>query len=114
MAGLTCCLVADAKSLIKAYTLATCMSLEVLKAKIMPFHPAAHRHKSPIPGQIRTADCHLHDAGRQQDDRFRTHEVEAVAAEDGERTNRAASTNRSRTPIRSAPRRRSWARSSIP
>ena len=56
MAGLAACLVTDAKSLIKAYTLATCLSLEVLKAKIMPFHPAAHRQK-PHKGQIRTADA---------------------------------------------------------
>lgn len=56
MTGLAACLVGDAKRLIKAYTLATCMSLEVLKGKIMPFHPAAHRQK-PHPGQIRIADC---------------------------------------------------------
>ncbi|MFQ5624244.1 MAG: histidine ammonia-lyase [Paracoccaceae bacterium] len=56
MAGIASCLVADAKDLIKAYTLATCMSLEVLKAKIMPFHPAAHRQK-PHRGQIRTANA---------------------------------------------------------
>ncbi|NIR60208.1 MAG: aromatic amino acid lyase, partial [Gammaproteobacteria bacterium] len=56
MAGLAACLVADAKRLIKAYTLATCMSLEVLKGKIMPFHPAAHAQK-PHFGQIRIADC---------------------------------------------------------
>ncbi len=56
MAGLAACLVADAKQLVKAYTLATCMSLEVLKGKIMPFHPAAHAQK-PHFGQIRVADC---------------------------------------------------------
>ncbi len=56
MTGLAGCLVGDAKRLIKAYTLATCMSLEVLKGKIMPFHPAAHVQK-PHPGQIRIADC---------------------------------------------------------
>jgi len=56
MTGLAACLVGDAKRLVKAYTLATCMSLEVLKGKIMPFHPAAHAQK-PHPGQIRTADC---------------------------------------------------------
>jgi histidine ammonia-lyase len=56
MAGMAACLVGDAKRLIKAYTLATCMSLEVLKGKIMPFHPAAHVQK-PHPGQVRTADC---------------------------------------------------------
>ncbi len=56
MAGLAAGLVTDAKRLIKAYTLATCMSLEALKAKIMPFHPAAHAQK-PHPGQVRTADC---------------------------------------------------------
>ncbi len=56
MAGLAACLVSDTKRLVKAYTLATCMSLEVLKGKIMPFHPAAHVQK-PHPGQIRVADC---------------------------------------------------------
>ncbi len=56
MAGLAACLVTDSKRLITAYILATCMSLEVLKAKIMPFHPAAHAQK-PHPGQIRVADC---------------------------------------------------------
>ncbi len=56
MTGLAACLVSDAKRLIKAHTLAACMSLEVLKGKIMPFHPAAHRQK-PHPGQIRIADC---------------------------------------------------------
>ncbi len=56
MAGLAACLVVDTKRLIKAHTLATCMSLEVLKAKIMPFHPAAHRQK-PHNGQIRIADA---------------------------------------------------------
>ena len=56
MAGLAACLVTDSKRLITAYILATCMSLEVLKAKIMPFHPAAHAQK-PHSGQIRVADC---------------------------------------------------------
>ncbi len=56
MAGLAASLLSDAKRLVKAYTLATCMSLEVLKGKIMPFHPAAHAQK-PHPGQIRIADC---------------------------------------------------------
>jgi len=56
MAGMGACLVTDAKNLIKAHTLATCMTLETLKAKIMPFHPAAHKQK-PHPGQIRMADC---------------------------------------------------------
>jgi histidine ammonia-lyase len=56
MAGMAACLVSDTKRLVKAYTLATCMSLEVLKGKIMPFHPAAHVQK-PHPGQIRVADC---------------------------------------------------------
>jgi histidine ammonia-lyase len=56
MAGMAACLTADTKQLVKAYTLATCMSLEVLKGKIMPFHPAAHAQK-PHPGQILIADC---------------------------------------------------------
>jgi len=56
MTAVAACLVAESKSLIKAYTLATCMSLEVHKAKIMPFHPAAHRQK-PHPGQGKIAEC---------------------------------------------------------
>jgi len=56
MTAIAACLVAESKSLIKAYTLATCMSLEVHKAKIMPFHPAAHRQK-PHAGQVRIAEC---------------------------------------------------------
>lgn len=56
MTAIAACLVADSKNLIKAYTLATCLSLEVNKAKIMPFHEAAHRQK-PHPGQVRTAAC---------------------------------------------------------
>ncbi len=56
MTGMAACHVVDTKNLIKAHTLATCMTLEVLKAKIMPFHPAAHRQK-PHNGQIRIADA---------------------------------------------------------
>ncbi len=56
MTAIAACLVAESKSLIKAYTLATCMSLEVHKAKIMPFHPAAHRQK-PHVGQRHIAEC---------------------------------------------------------
>ena len=56
MTGMAACLTADVKRLIKAYLLSTCMSLEVQKAKIMPFHPAAHEQK-PHPGQVRSADC---------------------------------------------------------
>ena len=56
MAGMASCLVQDVKNLVKAHTLATCMTLETLRAKIMPFHPAAHKQK-PHPGQIRVADC---------------------------------------------------------
>ncbi|MFQ5548200.1 MAG: histidine ammonia-lyase [Woeseia sp.] len=56
MTAVAACLVAECKSLIKAHTLASCMSLEVQKAKIMPFHPAAHRQK-PHAGQGRIAEC---------------------------------------------------------
>ncbi len=56
MTGMAACLTADVKRLIKAYLLSTCLSLEVQKAKIMPFHPAAHEQK-PHPGQVRSADC---------------------------------------------------------
>ncbi len=56
MTAMAACHVVDTKRLIKAHTLAACLTLEVLKAKIMPFHPAAHRQK-PHPGQIRIADA---------------------------------------------------------
>jgi histidine ammonia-lyase len=56
MTAMAACLVGESKSLIKAYTLASCLSLEVHKAKIMPFHPAAHRQK-PHAGQVRIAEC---------------------------------------------------------
>lgn len=56
MTAVAACLVTESKDLIKAYTLATCMSLEVHKAKIMPFHAAAHRQK-PHKGQGVIADC---------------------------------------------------------
>jgi len=56
MSAIAACLVAESKSLIKAYTLATCMSLEAHKGKIMPFHPAAHRQK-PHMGQGKIAEC---------------------------------------------------------
>jgi len=56
MAGMASCLTADVKKLINAYLLTTCLSLEVQKAKIMPFHPAAHQQK-PHPGQVRVADA---------------------------------------------------------
>jgi len=56
MTAIAACLVAESKSLIKAYTLTSCMSLEVQKAKIMPFHPAAHRQK-PHVGQGKIAAC---------------------------------------------------------
>ncbi|MFQ6004206.1 MAG: histidine ammonia-lyase [Woeseia sp.] len=56
MTAMAACLVAESKSLIKAHMLATCMSLEVQKGKIMPFHPAAHRQK-PHAGQGRIAEC---------------------------------------------------------
>jgi histidine ammonia-lyase len=55
MTAIAACLVTETKDLIKAYTLASCMALEVHKAKIMPFHPAAHRQK-PHVGQGLIAD----------------------------------------------------------
>jgi histidine ammonia-lyase len=56
MAGMASCLTDTAKQMIKAYMVCTCLSLEVQKAKIMPFHPAAHEQK-PHPGQLKIADC---------------------------------------------------------
>ncbi len=54
MAGMAACLTSDSKRLINSYLLASCLTLEVLKAKIMPFHPAPHENK-PHPGQLRVA-----------------------------------------------------------
>jgi histidine ammonia-lyase len=54
MTGIAACLTSDAKTLIKNYLLISSLSIEVLKGKIMPFHPAAHENK-PHPGQIRVA-----------------------------------------------------------
>lgn len=56
MTGLAACVVAEVKQLIAVHTLATCLSLEVQRAKIMPYHPAAHAQK-PHPGQVRFAAC---------------------------------------------------------
>jgi histidine ammonia-lyase len=56
MTALAACHIVETKRLIKAHTLAICMTLEALKAKIMPFHPAAHRQK-PHFGQIKIADA---------------------------------------------------------
>ncbi len=55
MAGMAACLTVETKRLINAYVLTSCLSLEVLRGKIMPFHPAAHESK-PHPGQIRVAE----------------------------------------------------------
>ena len=54
MTGIAACLAADAKALIKNYLLISSLSIEVLKGKIMPFHPAAHENK-PHPGQTLAA-----------------------------------------------------------
>ncbi|MFQ5534274.1 MAG: aromatic amino acid lyase [Sphingomonadales bacterium] len=56
MAGMGACLTADAKTLINGYLLTSSLALEVHKAKIMPFDPAAHENK-PHPGQMRAAEC---------------------------------------------------------
>lgn len=54
MTGMAACIVSDAKLLINSYLLTTAMSLEALRAKIMPFDPIAHENK-PHPGQMRAA-----------------------------------------------------------
>ena len=54
MTGMAGCLTHEAKTLINSYLLSTCMSLEALRGKIMPFHPMAHENK-PHPGQVRAA-----------------------------------------------------------
>ena len=74
MAGMASCLVQDVKNLVKAHTLATCMTLEVLRAKIMPFHPAAHKQK-PHPGQVRMADC-IYSTLKDSEMIVQDHEVE--------------------------------------
>ncbi len=56
MVGVAVCLIAELKRLIKSNILLSSMSIEALKGKIMPFHPAAHENK-PHPGQIKVADC---------------------------------------------------------
>ncbi|HBR59921.1 MAG TPA: phenylalanine aminomutase (D-beta-phenylalanine forming), partial [Deltaproteobacteria bacterium] len=54
MAGMASCLIADAKKLIKSDLLISALSIEALRGKIMPFHPAPHENK-PHPGQIKAA-----------------------------------------------------------
>lgn len=54
MTGMAACLTSGTKTLINSYLLTTCMSLEALRAKIMPFDPVAHENK-PHPGQMRAA-----------------------------------------------------------
>ncbi len=44
------------KRLIKQACLVAALSIEALKGKIMPFHPAVHRNK-PHPGQVKVADA---------------------------------------------------------
>ncbi len=56
MVGVASCVAIDAKRLIKSYLLISSMSIEALKGKIMPFHPAAHENK-PHVGQRLAADC---------------------------------------------------------
>ncbi len=46
----------SAKQLIKQSTLIAAFSLEALRGKIMPYHPAVHRNK-PHPGQVKVADA---------------------------------------------------------
>ena len=54
MTGVAACITEEAQKLVNSYLLVSALSIETLKGKIMPFHPAAHENK-PHPGQIRVA-----------------------------------------------------------
>ncbi|MBC8258092.1 MAG: aromatic amino acid lyase [SAR324 cluster bacterium] len=54
MVGVGSCLISDAKKLIKSNLLISALSIEALRGKVMPFHPAPHENK-PHPGQIKAA-----------------------------------------------------------
>ncbi len=55
MTGVAACVTEDAKQLIRNCLLISSLSIETLKGKIMPFHPAAHENK-PHPGQMKVAE----------------------------------------------------------
>jgi len=55
MVGVAAPVLYNAKRLLKQSALIAALSLEALRGKIMPYHPAVHRNK-PHPGQVRVAD----------------------------------------------------------
>lgn len=56
MVGVGATALFHAKRLVKQVTLVSALTLEALKGKIMPYHPAVHRNK-PHPGQVKIADA---------------------------------------------------------
>jgi len=56
MTGVAACITEEARMLISSYLLVSALSIETLKGKIMPFHPAAHENK-PHPGQALVAEA---------------------------------------------------------
>jgi histidine ammonia-lyase len=56
MVGVAVPVIYHAKKLLKQSALVAAFSLEALRGKIMPYHPAVHRNK-PHPGQVKVADA---------------------------------------------------------
>jgi len=56
MVGVAAPVIYHAKRLLKQSALMAALSLEALRGKVMPYHPAVHRNK-PHPGQIKVADA---------------------------------------------------------
>jgi histidine ammonia-lyase len=56
MVGVGVPVVYHAKKLLKQSALVAALTLEALRGKIMPYHPAVHRNK-PHPGQVKVADA---------------------------------------------------------
>ncbi|RLA28398.1 MAG: phenylalanine aminomutase (D-beta-phenylalanine forming) [Gammaproteobacteria bacterium] len=56
MVGVGAPVIYHAKKLLKQSALIAALTLEALRGKIMPYHPAVHRNK-PHPGQVKVADA---------------------------------------------------------
>jgi histidine ammonia-lyase len=56
MVGVAAPVIYHAKRLLKQSSLIAALTLEALRGKIMPYHPAVHRNK-PHPGQVKVADA---------------------------------------------------------
>jgi histidine ammonia-lyase len=56
MVGVAVPVIYHAKKFLKQSSLIAALTLEALRGKIMPYHPAVHRNK-PHPGQIKVADA---------------------------------------------------------